>query len=359
MKYCKRCGAQLQDNAVTCFSCRAKQNSDSAPSVSSYQSNQNQPQESEYDIPYNTEYDQNYESDNELERPEYHDEPMIIQQPPKTPKWLIALIAGAGAVIIAIVIIIALLLNKDNDKNNEMLQIATEQYSVTSITTVSNEEASTTLSLINTTTDVTSGSTTVTSKTTKVSSTKRVPVIQTANTRRETAKSTTKKISSTTTTTVKMTTTTAAATTTEPPLQDTYIKISDKKILSVDSSLLGDTREELISILEINIPEPKEFTSYGTDLMSSSITYNGTDLTLMFQDNKLVMIVYDVKGTIDQQMLDAACEEFGLDASKYNTDDGIKYTASDGNTYQMINISDPETGDKHYQQMYIYSGIRN
>lgn len=366
MKYCRRCGAQLQDNAVTCFSCRTKQTSDAAAYKASQNMQYTQPQQYTPEPQYNQNQqytpEQQYGQDQQYSQPEYM-QPMKAEEPPKTPGWLIALIAGLGAVILIVIIIIIMMIARSDDgKDKELLEIATEQYSVTTltstVTTMSSEYILSTIPDELPEAAVTGTTTTV--QATTVSTTKKKPaVIQTANTRPVTTTSTT----TVTTTTTPAPTTTAATTTklttTEAPLEDVYIELSEKEILTIDTELLGNTREELMSILGVEIPAPKEFPWYGTDLMNSDVTYNGADLCFMFQYDKLVMIIYDVMEPLSQEAISNACDELGLDAEDYSIENGIEVQDPDGNCYKMYGDFYAETGEQCYHQSYIYSGIKN
>lgn len=375
MKYCRHCGAQLQDNAVTCFSCRTKQTSDAAAYKASQNMQYTQPQqftpEQQYDqnqqytpeqqYGQNQQYaaGQQYSQNQQYAQPEY----MPAEEPPKTPGWLIALIAGLGAVILIIIIIIVMMMLRSNDgkDKDQLLEIATEQYSITTVTTTQTDVTADSIlsTLPDSLPEAAVTETTTTAKTTAVSTTKkRPPVIQTANTRPVTTTSTTTVATTTTPAPTTTAATTTKLTTTEAPLEDIYIELSEKKILTIDTELLGNTREELMSILGVEIPEPKEFPWYGTDLMNSDVTYNDADLCFMFQYDKLVMIIYDVMEPMNQEALENACEELGLDADDYNIEDGIEVQDPNGNIFQMFGDVYAETGEECYHQRYVYNGIK-
>ncbi len=371
MKYCRRCGAQLQDNAVTCYSCRTKQTTDTAAAASAYYTNQNQQYQNDQYYNDNQQYEQEPQYDHEQQytqddqyRQEEYVQPMQSEQPPKTPGWLIALIAGLGALAVILVILIIVMVSSDKKKDkDELLEIATEQYSITSEVTTETTITATTSepeTLPAAVPETTTAAVTTTVKST-TSTTKRSVVIQTANTRRETTTTTTAATTTaatTTTTTAAATETTTQPTITEPPLQDVYIELSGGSVLSAKASLMGRSRDELMNLLETQIPETEEYMEYGTDLEAADVKYNGISLKLVFQSDKLVMIVYDVMKPLDQETLEKTCEELGLDPESFSIEDGIEASDPDGNTYQMFGCENEETGDKFYRQRYVYSGIK-
>ena len=253
-----------------------------------------------------------------------------------------------------------MLRSKDSKDKDELLEIATEQYSITTVTSTATTAADEYIlsTIPDSMSEAVMTETTTAAKTTTASTTKRPTVIQTANTRPADTTSTTTVTTTTAAATTTPAVTTTKLTTTAEPLEDVYIELSEKKILSIDTDLLGNSREELMSILGISIPEPEEFKGYGTDLMNSDVTYNGTDLCFMFQYDKLVMIIYDVMEPMNQAALENACDELGLSADDYNIEDGIEFKDKDGNIYQMFGDVYAETGEKCYHQRYVYSGIK-
>lgn len=134
-----------------------------------------------------------------------------------------------------------------------------------------------------------------------------------------------------------------------------YISLDSNGILLADVSLLGLSRSELSEKLGINVPEPSDFSWWGTDLRNIDCTYNDIGLCFMFQYDKLVMIIYDVKEPFSEAKFSDAQKALG--SGYLSGNDSGKIDISQSAYYEMIGDFYAETGEIVCHQRYINANI--
>ena len=91
-----------------------------------------------------------------------------------------------------------------------------------------------------------------------------------------------------------------------------YIYLEDSGLLKIDTSILDLSYDETEETLDLDLAPLKAFNWWGNNLKSVDTKYNGLNLTLLFQDNSLVMVMYDsgVEGAWDAEVYAAAQDEY-------------------------------------------------
>lgn len=135
---------------------------------------------------------------------------------------------------------------------------------------------------------------------------------------------------------------------------DPYIALSNSNMLCIqDYSIFGTSREELSSLLGVNLPEPIDFPYWNiSDLQNVDYTYNDIPLCFMFQNDKLVAVIYDKKSTYDSEIYTAALRKFGEE-----TYDDYWIVPSGNCTFEILINVYAETGEKYLEQRYISQDI--
>ncbi len=130
-----------------------------------------------------------------------------------------------------------------------------------------------------------------------------------------------------------------------------FIKINGDGILNADASLLGLTRDELQNRLGVRIPDHSEFPWWGKELRNSDVSLNGTDITFMFQYDRLVMIIYSVRQPFSHEMFDRAQNSLGQGSMEGEFKGVINI--SDSAYYEMTGMYTTPDGGGEYQQRYV------
>ena len=126
------------------------------------------------------------------------------------------------------------------------------------------------------------------------------------------------------------------------------VYLEDSGLLKIDTSIMDSTYEETKDILGIDLDPLQSFDWWGTDLESVDCKYNGLNLTLLFQKDALVMIMYDsgVEGAWDEDVYQAAQEEY-TEVEKH-------FFKVDSNAaFNVLSESLAATGQTVFRQRYI------
>lgn len=134
--------------------------------------------------------------------------------------------------------------------------------------------------------------------------------------------------------------------------QQSPIFVDKNNVFHADISLFGKSRSEVSSKLGITVPTPQDFPWWGVSLKNSDIVYCGVRLCLMFQYDKLVMIIYDTMTPLDTTVWSAAVSEYS--DSKINSSQHT-ISFSDGSYLEFVDDFYAETGEDCYHQRFVSS----
>ena len=87
--------------------------------------------------------------------------------------------------------------------------------------------------------------------------------------------------------------------------------VNSENIFIADIGLLNLSFEEVKERLGMDLSEPQEFPYWGVDLKNIDIVYNEIPVCLMFQYDKLVMMMYDTYSELTDDVLNAASDVRG------------------------------------------------
>ncbi|MCD8219225.1 MAG: hypothetical protein LUC50_02415 [Ruminococcus sp.] len=119
-----------------------------------------------------------------------------------------------------------------------------------------------------------------------------------------------------------------------------------------DDSIMNMTKDELEDALDLSLAEPEYFPWLGNDLCSIDITYNGIQICLMFQNERLVIITHDIMGI---SWNDSVWNEAVNRLDYTEKEDGYGYGAKASWNYYYRAAEDcyAETGENCMKQYYI------
>ncbi len=91
---------------------------------------------------------------------------------------------------------------------------------------------------------------------------------------------------------------------------EALISVDSNNLLHADVSLYGKTRTQVSKMLGITIDKLQDWKYWGVNLKYQDVKYNGIDLCLMFQNDKLTVVRYDTKGELSESFKKLAMRSY-------------------------------------------------